>query len=81
MDNVDFDGDQLNFTPCLDTYTTEELRALSPHKSTFGLDSPRRVSGNLSQPKPVVATVANFVHDHDETVDPVKWGKMMALAE
>lgn len=79
--NADFDGDQLNFTPCLDSYTTEELRALAPHKSTFGLDAPRKVSGNLAQPKPVVSTSANFVHDTDETVDPVKWEKMMALAE
>lgn len=79
--NADFDGDQLNFTPCLDNYTTEELRALAPHKSTFGLDQPKKVSSNLAQPKPVIATTANFLHDTDESVDQAKWNKMMLLAE
>jgi hypothetical protein len=79
--NADFDGDQLNFTPCLDTYTTQELRGLAPFMSAFGLDSPRKVSSNLAQPKPVIATTANFVHDQDLEFDQVKLQRMMALAE
>jgi hypothetical protein len=79
--NADFDGDQLNFTPCLDTYTTQELRGLAPFMSAFGLDTPRKVSSNLAQPKPVIATTANFVHDTDDAIDPVKLQKMLLLAE
>ncbi|BDD79900.1 hypothetical protein [Burkholderia phage FLC9] len=79
--NADFDGDQLNFTPCLDTHTTQELRGLAPFMSAFGLDSPRKVSSNLAQPKPVIATTANFVHDTDLEFDQVKLQRMMALAE
>jgi hypothetical protein len=79
--NADFDGDQLNFTPCLDVHTTQELRGLAPFMSAFGLDSPRKVSSNLAQPKPVIATTANFVHDSDLEFDQVKLQKMLALAE
>ncbi len=77
--NADFDGDQLNGTLLLDNYTAEELYPLAPHMSTFDLNEPRKVSGNLSWPKPVVATVANLVHADHSVVDPVKLRRMAEI--
>lgn len=67
--------DQLNATLCLDEWTTEQLRFLAPHMSVFDLNAPRQVSKNLSMPKPVVATIANYIH-REEEVDPVKLSLM-----
>jgi hypothetical protein len=75
-----FDGDQLNGTLSLDHWTTEELRALAPHKSVFDLNAPRQVSKNLSMPKPVVATIANGIHS-PEPHDAAKQQRMAQLPE
>lgn len=63
--NADFDGDQLNGTVCIDHMTAEELSALAPHKSTLDLNAPRNVATNLSMPKPVISTIAHWMHDDD----------------
>ena len=70
--------DQLNGTLSLDNWTTEELRRLSPHMGVFDLNAPRQVSKNLSMPKPVVATISNWVH---RTIppDPIKLVRMNEL--
>lgn len=65
--NADFDGDQLNGTVCIDHMTADELASLAPHKSTLDLNSPRNVASNLSMPKPVISTFANWMHDDDNT--------------
>lgn len=70
--------DQLNLTLSLDAWTTDRLKALAPHKSVFGLNAPREVSGNLSMPKPVIASIANFMSSEID-VDPVKLQRMEAL--
>jgi hypothetical protein len=80
--NADFDGDQLNGTLSLDIATTEALRKLAPHMSTYDLNEPRKVSKNLSMPKPVVATISSWVHSHhEERVDPEKLARMAALPD
>lgn len=80
--NADFDGDQLNGTLSLDLLTAEELVKLAPHMSTFDLNDPRRVSKNLSMPKPVVSTIANWMHsNHEEDIDPVKAARMQLLPD
>lgn len=80
--NADFDGDQLNGTLSLDLMTAEELKALAPHKSVFDLNNPRAVSRNLSMPKPVVATIANWLHHpHAEENDLEKEAKMAAIPD
>lgn len=80
--NADFDGDQLNGTLSMDLLTSEALRSLAPHMSTFDLNEPRRVSKNLSMPKPVVASISSWVHSPDgETVDPVKYERMLGLPD
>lgn len=80
--NADFDGDQLNGTLSLDNHTAEELRKLAPHMSTFDLNDPRAVSKNLAMPKPVVATIANWVHfPHEDAADPEKLARMGAIPD
>jgi hypothetical protein len=76
-----FDGDQLNGTLSLDNYVSEELEKLAPHMSVFDLNAPRSVSKNLSMPKPVVATIANWMHSmKDRPLDQEKLARMAALA-
>lgn len=61
---------QLNGTLSLDNYVASELEALAPHKSVFNLDEPRKVSVNLSIPKPVISTIASWLHhnvDYDQS--------------
>jgi len=77
--NADFDGDQLNGTLSIDEYTANELKALAPHKSVFDLNAPRKVSKNLSIPKPVVSTIANFMHHPNISVDITKLPAMESL--
>jgi hypothetical protein len=78
--NADFDGDQLNGTLSIDNYTADELESLAPHKSVFDLNSPRSVSKNLSIPKPVVSTIANWMHSwRDEAPNPEKLRRMELL--
>lgn len=60
--NADFDGDAINFMLHLDNEMAEALYPLSPHMSVFDLREPRKVSSNLSMPKPVVSTIANWMH-------------------
>ena len=59
--NADFDGDQLNGTLSLDYDTWLSLENLAPHMSSLDLNAPRNVATNLSMPKTVVATIANWV--------------------
>lgn len=80
--NADFDGDQLNGTLSLDRKTHEALRKLAPHMSTFDLNEPRAVSKNLSMPKPVVATIANWMHDPAGTQpEPEKLQRMQQIPD
>lgn len=80
--NADFDGDQLNGTLSLDRRTHDALRKLAPHMSAFDLNEPRMVSKNLSMPKPVVATIANWVHDPQGTTpEPDKLERMANLPD
>lgn len=78
--NADFDGDQLNGTLCLDLMTAEELRKLAPHMSAMDMNAPRTVAVNLSMPKPVIATISNWMHyPEEDEPDPVKDARMAAL--
>jgi len=70
--NADFDGDQLNSTLSIDIVTTEQLKALAPHKSVFDLNAPKIVSKNLSIPDTVISTIAGWLHHPNDFVDPNK---------
>lgn len=78
--NADFDGDAMNFTLAIDEVIADYLKNLAPHKSTFGLDTPFKVTGDLSIPKPVVASIASWIdHPDGEVVDPQKLQAMEEL--
>lgn len=36
--------------------------AFAPHKNVFELTKPGAISDNISMPKPVIATISNFLH-------------------
>jgi hypothetical protein len=59
--NADFDGDEMNVSLAIDHYMAERWYGLAPHKNVFELTRPREVSGSIALPKPVVATISNFV--------------------
>jgi hypothetical protein len=59
--NADFDGDEMNVSLAIDHRMAERWYGLSPHKNVFELTRPREVSGSIALPKPVVATISNFV--------------------
>lgn len=59
--NCDFDGDALNLSIAIDNKMARHWQALAPHKNVFVLSKPREVSGNISIPKPVIATMSNWM--------------------
>lgn len=76
--NADYDGDQMNGTLALDHYISEAIQNLAPHKSVLDMSEPRKISKNLSIPKPVLSTIANWL-DKKEAIDPVKMQRMEQL--
>jgi hypothetical protein len=79
--NADFDGDQVNVSLSLDNRTTRDLRALAPHMSTFDLDEPFSISSSLSQPKPMVSTVADWMHSPEPPLTAEQLKRMEAIAD
>lgn len=79
--NADFDGDQQNGTLSIDHMTTEDLKALAPHMSTFGFDGVRKVTRNLKIPGPVVSTIANWLHWPEEPLTPEQQMRMDAIPD
>lgn len=64
----------------IDHAITDELRPLSAHFSAFGLSEPFKVSRNVSMPKPVLATIANWLHHPDQfDDDPMRESHMHAM--
>ena len=74
-----FDGDSINFTLPLDMNTTDALRPLAGHMSTFDLNAPRKVSRNLAMPKPAIATIASWMHFNEPLYDPAKAERMSKI--
>lgn len=64
----------------LDNKTTRRFQKLEPHVNGFSMDKPLEVSGNVWLPKPMVATISNWMSDKVHTVtDSSKLQKMQAL--
>lgn len=59
----------------------DALAALAPHMSMFSLGKVRGVDSALEHPKNVVATIANWMHYKEDSIDPVKYARMMALPD
>lgn len=68
--------DAINFTLCIDHKLHNELKNISFDSSVLNLATPFEVSKDLTYPKPVVSTIANWMKYPDETVDPVKLNRM-----
>ena len=52
----------------LDNFTAEGMADLAPYKSATNLKGLRELSPDLLQPKPVVATVSNWISQTPEEV-------------
>jgi hypothetical protein len=79
--NADFDGDQVNVSLALDNRTTNDQRTLAPHMSTFDLDEPRHISSSLSFPKPIVSTIAEWMHADEGELTEEQIRRMEALPD
>lgn len=65
---ADFDGDEMNGKIALDEVEARILSRLEPHLSVMSTNAPFEISGVLDIPGPVLATIANFVHENDEVL-------------
>jgi len=63
--NADFDGDELNMELLLDREEHDNFYRLSPHLYLLDTQEPRRVSGFVKIPAPVMQTIINFIHEFD----------------
>ncbi|MDR3392246.1 MAG: hypothetical protein P4L77_10990 [Sulfuriferula sp.] len=79
--NADFDGDNVNVSLALDHRTARDQRALAPHMSTFDLDEPRHISPSLSLPKPVVSSIAEWMHGEEGPLTPEQERQMAAIPD
>lgn len=79
--NADFDGDNVNVSLALDHRTARDQRALAPHMSTFDLEEPRHISSALAFPKPVVSTIAEWMHSEEVVLTPEQERQMAAIPE
>jgi hypothetical protein len=80
LDNK-FDGDNMNVTLAIDNYLANLWKNLAPHTNVFTADRPHQISGNISIPKPVIATMSWWLEGEDQHIDPVKLQRFMALPD
>jgi len=52
----------MNLTLLTDEVMSHQFEELAPHKNVFDLNTPLKVSGNVTLPPPVLSTVANWMH-------------------
>lgn len=63
--NADFDGDALNGKLITDRYMRRMLAPLRPHVGVLDVGQPRKISGNITIPAPILATAANWLYGED----------------
>lgn len=74
--------DALNISIATDNEIARHWEALAPHKNVFEMTSPREISGNISIPKPVIATMSNFLKSKSKTPpDPEVLKRFLLLPE
>ena len=59
------DGDEMNIWLIPDHATYRKLSRLAPHLYALDMNQPRKISGYLKLPAPVVQTIGNWL-DEDE---------------
>jgi hypothetical protein len=72
--------DQVNCSLPLDVYMAGRQSELAPHKNLIDVSKPRSFGQAASIPKPIVATISEYVYRQGE-VDPEKLIKMQCLPE
>jgi len=57
--------DALNAKLITDSYMRRMLAPLRPHVGVLDVGGPRKISGNITLPAPVLATAANWLYGDD----------------
>jgi hypothetical protein len=68
--------DALQFTLLMDRELEDKFQSFAPYQNSFGLKAPREMSDAQSMPKPVLATIANYLDEAGTEVDPEKLALM-----
>lgn len=80
--NLDFDGDECNFSIAIDQWMANKWKPLAPHNNVLTLSSPWEVSNNLSIPAPVVTNIDRMVFFHDyNNVNPTVIERMKTITK
>lgn len=77
-----FDGDQMNFMLAIDNLLGDKFQHLAAHRDLLDLSRPRSTSRNISMPKPVVASISNWLHypvDNNEEPEKRKLTESLAM--
>jgi hypothetical protein len=59
--NADFDGDALNVSIGTDNLMADRWLPLAPEYNIFALDVPGKISRNITIPKPIIATISEYL--------------------
>ena len=70
--------DALQFTLLRDRQIEEKFESFAPYQNVFGFKGPRIISDAPSMPKPVLATIANYIEEQTGPADPEKLALMQA---
>lgn len=59
--NLDFDGDEINFTTAIDGKMTNFYETFSPYYNVREMDKPYKAGGNIYISKPIVGALASYL--------------------
>lgn len=59
--NADFDGDAMTIALAVDEKMARLLKGFSLYKNAFEIDSPRKVAGHITHPKPLITSENNWI--------------------
>lgn len=75
MYNVDLD--QMSQVMALDNASARDLQYLAPHMNMMSMNEPRKLSNAATFPKPVAATINNWLYSPCEVVSTNEQEKFM----
>lgn len=64
--NGDYDGDQLNFTPCWDKLLADEFEPYAPHYNMTTINSPYDISGTVNMQGPANLVLSEYLKCDDD---------------
>lgn len=62
---ISVDGDTVSCSLTIDNHIERLMKPLESHNNVFVLNKPWEVSNNISIPKPVVATISNWIQTEE----------------